>query len=168
MTEISFSEVLVYGVIITFLVIALFVLNRILRVSVGEKVKRTELPFGMSPTDLDKLKSSGTLTEEEMKQIRQAMGRRFIERARAEEEKKKIPANAELALRMAEGERAPDATKSTHPVPASAPPERRPPPLPEHLQGMLRKTDLELEEMRLAGFLSDEDIALIRSQRAEP
>lgn len=174
----DFFEMLIYGVAFVFVVLLLFVVNKVLKVGVGRRVRDQHTPFGMSADDLDRLKQSGGLSDEELKRVKSAMAKKFLERAKAEEAARNMPAKAEILLAAAEQE----VLRGKEPEPASAPPPTRPtltrppaakesippagpPPLPEKLQPLAGRSDLELEELIMAGFLTEEEAREVRAAR---
>jgi polyhydroxyalkanoate synthesis regulator phasin len=100
MTDAEIVEVIIYGVVFLFVITALFVINRMARIGFGSKVRSTLNPFAMSPEDLKKLEAKGQLTAEEAKAVKQAMVRRFMERAKEDEQVRSLPANADLVLQV--------------------------------------------------------------------
>jgi len=198
----DFVELLVYGIVIGVGIIALFILTLVLRTTIGSRIKNQGIPFGMSAEDIEKLKQKGNLTEEEVKKIRQAMGRKFIERSKEVEEASREPANAELMLKREEerlkaaglnreeqpveedSASIPEPPDENHPKkeplrPMPSPATETPPvesearqptaagSLPEHLAGMVDRSEMELEELHSAGFLTEEDLERIRQARED-
>lgn len=175
----DFFEMLIYGVAFVFVVLLLFVVNKVLKVGVGRRVRDQHTPFGMSAEDLDRLKQSGGLTDEELKRVKSAMAKKFLERAKAEEAARNQPAKAEILLAAAEAEvlRGKEPQTTPQNPPPVRPPLTRPaaveepeppaeqPPLPEKLQPLAGKSDLELEELMMAGFLAEEEARQIRAAR---
>ncbi len=171
------------GVGVAIALVLLFVLTRVLRHYFSRRVERMETPFGMSPRDLDKLRASGRLSEEEVKAIRRTMGKQFLERSEAQEAARKMPSKAEVALQLAEmemqarreGEEKPEekaqeeppkpAPKPVESAPVPEPPEPEGERLPERLVALADKSDFELEEMVQAGFLTEDDSERIRGAR---
>jgi hypothetical protein len=168
----DYFEMLLWGIGFVFVIIGLFILNRVLRIGIGGRVKSQTTPFAMTPEDLDRLREEGQLTEEEMKKIRASMSRQFLQRVQEEEERKKKPAKADIALEV-ETSLAEETTAGSPTTPAKRPPLERapaPPPspadkLPEHLRPMVDKSDLELEELRTAGFITPEEVQQVRRAR---
>lgn len=178
--EKDYLEVFIYGVVFVFIIVLLFILNRFLRVGVGNKVKTQQTPFAMTREDLDRLKQSGALSEEEIKHIKDTMNRRFLERMKEEEEARRKPAKADVILTEAEKEilgggkptPAGDAAPPRPPITRAAPAASAPPPptvkrteLPENLQPFASLSDFEIDEMRQAGFLGEDDAQRIRKAR---
>src|SRR5690606_23515737 len=133
--------------------------------------------------NVNNMYKEGQLTEEEMKLVREAMARQIVERTKAEQEKRALPASAATALALAEeklvakklGAAEPGGV-SPKPAPAPAAPA---PPAPEpetvstapqvadHLRPLLGKSDLELDELCEAGFVTREDIEAVRNAREQ-
>jgi len=197
--EEGFVEVLIWGICILLLVVALFVAKKWLRARAESAARAREITFGMSTADLEGLKKAG-LSEEELKRIRQAMGRRFLERQLEEEKKRQLPPAAQAALARAEqeelakkaglaSERVEEMPRPaarpplTPPLPVQPPPvfaapkarpaapttKAKPQPgsLPEELQRLLGRSDLEIDELVQAGFLSPEDARRVREAREQ-
>ncbi|CAN5172718.1 hypothetical protein BH09SUM1_BH09SUM1_22710 [soil metagenome] len=164
-TEEGYTEIIVWGVVIIGLVLALFIVSKVVKQSAAGKVRGIQNPFGMSAGDIEKMKERGGLTTEELQKIRQTMGRRFIERAKEEEEARsgKAPTIDVLAAQYA------DAPKDPAPKPPlqrpMAPPPLDEPALPEHLRKLSSMADVQLGEMQTAGFISIEDLQAIRAMR---
>ena len=176
-SDADFMEVFIWGFIFVFIIIFLFILNRLLRLQIGSKVKRSQLPFGMSPADLDKLKETGQLTDEELKRIRHTLARKIVERAEEEERIKNQDPLAQQAstvgkeLHKEEIERLRDLKVD---LPEKPRQERRIIPdndprtgLPPHLQQLVSKNVMELEELEAAGFITSEDRERIRKAKEE-
>lgn len=166
-------EVFFYGIAIAVAVVLLFLVTHLLRLYFTRRARRIELPFGIEPGDLDKLKRGGQLTDEELKAVRKAMSRRFLERTEEQEAAKHSPGKAEVILRLAEeeflasrdrgGEASPreaEERMDSAETPAKPPPDRNR--LPAHLLPLADRSPMELEEMHQAGFLSAEDFRLLR------
>lgn len=170
-----FTELFIYAFAFAFLIILLFIISRGLKLGIGSKVKGMDLPFGLGPEDMEKLKKSGQLTEEELKRVKQAMSRQIVERAKAEEAKRQLPEKAEIALQAAEAELVREALKSkfqeppdvpsSPPSPAEPAPSLLTAPLSPALESMRHKSDIEIDELMSAGFLSSEDAAALRRAR---
>lgn len=115
----------------------------------------------MSPSDLDKMKERGDLTQEELVKIRQALARKMVERAEEEEREKaerdsfgtKAKSKAEFVVPRPPEPKV-ETPKST---PTPEPPRAATNDLPTHLISLVGRNEIELEEMVQAGFLSDED-----------
>lgn len=172
--------------------------------------------LGMDSTlnsgNLKVLEKKQLLTPEEMKRVREAMARQYLEEQKAREESE-TAAKAGVSALAVEAERLeqearrraeekqreasaaePAAAPSPDPAPSAAPPsppaeERkepapaRPEPspvpskppvenahadsLPAHLQPMIEKPTGELEDLRNAGFLNEDDFARILRARGE-
>ncbi|MCB2155874.1 hypothetical protein KQI84_13410 [bacterium] len=127
--------------------------------------------------ELSQLKKRGLLSEEEMKRVREAMARKFVERqaeaSKPAETGKGFSALEALAMEAERAESDLVAKKSEPKIPESPPPDApgEPPPpsrprLPERLESLLKKTETDWEDMRNAGFLSDDDVELLRAARA--
>lgn len=172
--ESSFTEVMVWGIFILGLVVVLLILSRFIKGSVERSARSQEIPFGMTTADVDKLRDDAGVTPEEMKAIRQAMARRIRERAELEMRAKAQGLKPEVLLvRLEEEVRVKGAARvreqlgETPPVeiPNYTPPKPRGASLPKHLLPLLGKSDLELEDLQNAGFLSADDARLIREER---
>ncbi len=185
------QTLMIYAIAVAVAVILLFVVARVLRHYFSRRTERIELPFGISPSDLDKLRTSGQLTEEELKAVRRAMTKQYLERTEAQEAARKLPPKAEAALQLAEMEatarREKEAEAQQAPGQEPAAPEQKQQPsprtkaaeestppkapasleksLPRRLAPLAAKSDFELEEMVQAGFLSEDDARLIRETR---
>lgn len=176
---------LIWGILFLFVIIGLFVVSRLLRATAESRVKGQVTPFAMTPEDIDKLKAKGKLTEEELKKVREAMARKFLERAKEEEETRRKPVDAAVAL-AAEEERILRGEAKDPAMPPSDEPEKRESPedmmpepepdagrenpaeaLPERLRLMLEKSGEELEELRAAGFLDEADLELIEKVKGK-
>lgn len=176
----SFRETIIWGAIFIGLMVALFVLSKVLRFGIGSQVKGMTTPFGMSAADIEALKNKGGLSEEELKKIRAAMGRRFKERAKAEVEAKTKPANAAIMLQALEEKVVHQGAEELRRQEGIAPPvapvvEFRPvvsgeiPPdrvVPPTEVGP-PVSDIELENMVNAGFITPEELAEIRRNRTQ-
>lgn len=176
----EFRETIIWGAIFLGLMVALFVLSKVLRFGIGSQVKGMTTPFGMSAEDIEALKSKGGLNEEELKKIRAAMGRRFKERAVAEVEAKTKPGNAAIVLRALEEKVIQQGADQLRRQEGIAPPVA---PMSEFkpfvageipLERIALPTevgppvsDMELENMVSAGFITPEELAAIRRDRAQ-
>lgn len=141
---------------------------------------------GINPTDIEKMKGTGLLTDEEAKKVRQAMAKRFLDESRkavadaAKRPKARAAAGPAEEWLQKEVERlklaGPPATPA---APASSIPDRAPqeaqpaalrpamrPRLPERLVPMLTQDRDQLEALLAAGFLTPEDLRLIEEHRA--
>ncbi len=131
-----------------------------------------------SVKNLDEMVKKGLLTPEEAERVRartREKAKRAIEEQLAAEKAKSSaspnasgptpldPIMAAIAQAKAEGVAPPKPA----PVP-KAPPEEVPvkPSVPDRLVPLLSKSDAELEDLANAGFLSDEDFALVREGRS--
>jgi hypothetical protein len=185
-----FTELFIWGFAFVFILVMLLIAKRLLRSQITSKVKKSPLPFGMSPGDLDHMKEDGLLTEEELKAVRATLARKIVERAQEEERQRKreglkaeqvLPAE-EQALRG--GVAATPQPKAPARAPERPPLQRVPgrsaaPPsagpsapttdasasLPPHLQQLLSKNEFELEELQTAGFITRQEAEQLRRAR---
>jgi hypothetical protein len=180
-TDDDFFEVLVWGIIFVFVIVGLFILNRVLRITYGGKVRSMGLDFGMKTQDLEKMKEEGQISEEEFKRIKKAMAKQYMSIAMSEERKTKMAEDVEVALQVAElevvQEMENDYKKEVSvasedpsrpplvPMPSEGSEEIEPDPFPERLQPLLKLSEFELLGMKQAGFVTDEDLTLIKQQR---
>lgn len=179
--ESTYTETLIWGGVFLFLVILLFICSKVLKSSIGRKLQNTTLPFAISPKEVEELKKRGALTDEEWKAVRAAQAKRLVERAKAEQRTREMPANAEVALAAAEaklrekgaGEIARESPifvvghgTATAPAKVASPPPVPAPhgddEIPQHLTPLLAKSDMELQELVDAGFLPPADAERIR------
>ena len=174
-----FQEVFVYGFVFIFVLLFLFIIAKVMKSGIGNKLKNMETPFAMTPRELDKLKSDAGLTEEEIKRIRQSMARQMVERMQEEDRKKKLAGQAEVALRTLEARIEAEGIEKVkqQEVPAAGPPGATalqlptPPVAPRpalapHLEPLLSRSEVELEELAAAGFLNETDLrALLEAKR---
>ena len=129
--------------------------------------------------DLSALKKRGLLSDEEMKRVRTVMARKFIDQQKAEAEVPKggkgFSALEQLALEAERLEsQLPVKEKAGTELAAAPPPEipeaeslPAPVPLPSRLHNLLLSPETEWEDMRNAGFLTGEDVELLRAAREE-
>lgn len=198
--EDQFIETVIYALLFLFMVAALFVVSKLIKHQTTTRIRNQQTPFAMTTTDLEKMKASGQLTEEELKAIRRTMARNLMERTEEEErkrqEKPQLTADrptledevrrrsiATMRGRLQEDQDAPadplaahrqDAARHDGPPPAAQ--RRRPPAVPQrdartalppHLVQHLERDDLELEQLKEAGFLATDELKLIRAARKQ-
>ena len=179
-----FVEMLLWGIGFVFVLIGMFIVARLLKYQIGNKVKESPLPFGMSASDLEKIQKDGQLTDEEIKAVRRTMARKIVARAMEEEKARKGPSSAAAAIaaveeklrtqgveglrreeeQVATGVPAPIARKTDRQLPQE-PAEPKLASLPEHLKVLLYKSEFELEELLSAGFITPEQLVLLRIER---
>lgn len=179
-----FVEMALWGIGFLFVVIGMFIVLRVLKYQIGNKVKESPLPFGMSAADLEKIQKDGQLTDEELKAVRRTMARKIVARAMEEENARKGPKSAAAVAAAAEEKLRHDGVealrreqealaagiplkpgeKPRQPIPAELPTEKLDK-LPEHLKALLYKSEFELEELLSAGFLTPQQLALLRAER---
>ncbi len=175
-----FQEVFIYGFIFIFVLLFLFIIAKVMKSGIGNKLKNMETPFAMTPRELDKLKSDAGLTAEEIKRIRQSMARQMVERMQEEDRKKKLAGQAEIALKTFEARIEAEGIEKVkqQEIPAAGspiaaalqvptpPPVAPRPALAPHLEPLLSRSDVELEELAAAGFLTEIDLrALLEAKR---
>lgn len=189
--DIDLTELLIYAAVFLVLTIGLVLVKIFLGVYTARKIRNMRTPYGLSGEDLGKLKERGGLSEEEFKAVRAAMARQILERTREEEETKNLPPKAAIILSKAEMELrekarqagSGDGTGQTQEQPASPPdsqPDKKPPKeplkeqapprreLPDHLRQLVDKSEVELEQLLIAGFITREDFLMVRDfQRGE-
>lgn len=183
----DFIEVFIWGVAFLFVIVMLFILNRVLRDQLGNYVRGQRTPFAVTPSDLDKMKEEGLLSEEEAKAIRQAIARKVVERAEQEAQAREAKTQGKLgqsgptleksmrakAMRTlaemdaAKEREAPPAAETAQPaaLPADVPASKAPPALPAKLAPMANLNDLELEQMVQAGFIDEAEAEMVRAAR---
>lgn len=179
-----FVESIIYGIIVLIIIILLIIFANFFKKMMASRARNITTPFSMTPREMDKLKASGGLTDEELKRVRASMSKQMLERYREDENKKKLAGRAELALTsfearvQAEGVEkvkqeefnAPPATpvESRPAKVAAVPPAATTPPLPPNLQSLVGKSDVELEALLAAGFLTAEELAAVRAKASHP
>lgn len=172
----DFFEMLVYGILFVFVIIALFIVNRLMRDSIGSRVRNRSLEFGMTIQDLDRMREAGEISEEEYKEIKSSLSRRYMEIAKEAEEKRRKSMNAEVALQAEEAkflkEGAPPKVEPEEPELSSEPSkvytqESSGAKVPERLEPFMGMGDVELDELNAAGFISDEDYYEVKRLREE-
>ena len=184
--------------LVIFFFVALMVL--ILRRNRARRKRDLE---GLSVGELKSLESKNLLTPEELKSVRQAMARQYLEDQ--EQRKPALPdvegrrgiellaleaqrADSEVMERRMKGDMPRQEATPHRPalevrppssVPDGPPPEEKPAASPEpaapqasgdlptHLQNYANISRLELEDMKFAGFISDEDFERILKARGE-
>jgi len=158
-------------------IVVLFVAKWFMR-SAAESRVRSRTADSVTIRDLEDLKKAGKLTPDEMKRVREAMARRFIETQKEQAEKatnagltaeqvlerEAALADIELEKQRLSKPQPPDAPPPTAGRPAPSPSAE--PRLPEKLAALAEHSGFEWEELRNAGFLSDEELALLRNHRA--
>jgi hypothetical protein len=157
----DFVEIILWGIGVLVALIALFGIKHWLAFTTARRIRESQTPFGMTRQDVDELKAKTGLTDEEAKAIRAAMSRRLVERTKAEQEAKQGPAKAEVALLAFEQQHvAQQANQLAPKVPSQ-------PPLPPHMQRFVGQSEVELEQLRDAGFLTQEEFLIILRRRSE-
>jgi len=136
--------------------------------------KRGLGPGGMDSRarDLQSLERKAALTPEEKKKIREAMARQYLAEQQAKVEAAQMPKSVrdlriEAEKLDLELERKRQEEEAKAPKVPATPPEPNPASqLPEHLRPLAGKSSQELEDLRNAGFVSDEDYELVRGLAA--
>ena len=156
-----------WGAVLVAAFLVLFFLQHLIRRSVQKRSSRIAEEEARL-LKLDALKKRGLVSDDELRRVREAMARKYIERqaeaAKAPEPKKGFSALEQLAV---EAERldaqlpSPEGTE----LPPVPPPEIGSVVLPPRLENLLRVPETEWDDMRNAGFLSDEDVVLLRRAR---
>ncbi|MEO8377998.1 MAG: hypothetical protein ABI579_10035 [Candidatus Sumerlaeota bacterium] len=174
-----FTEFVVYGIIFLVLIVLLVIVAVFMKKMMASRARNITTPFGMTQQEMDKLKQAGALTEDEMKRVRSAMAKQLVERFREEDNKKNMTGGAEVALASFEarvqnegldrvkneefsGEKAPVVPVEKSVLIAQPSSIVKLETLPPNLQPLLGKTDMELEELAAAGFLTAEELAIVR------
>ncbi len=181
------TEILTDTVFLVFLAVFVGIVAMIIRAYSKKSVSKHELDFGMLPSDLEKLKESGELSEEEYKEIRSRLNKRFVERLKQEQEIQKRP-EAEKYLQSAEKEvlqgQSQKESKTGAALDEEASEQNNTPMMagrfqdlqkrekeieesefPDRLRVHLKKSTMELEGLQQAGFLTADDLNLIEVEK---
>lgn len=167
------QAIAIFSVAIAIGAIVLFIVQRLVRNIVARRVRAhrvADAGFG----ELAAMKKQGLLTDEEARLVRAALARRFTQEQEPKAAEPEEPPGAALARLAIEAERLEQelrARKSTaapaaihRPVPAS--PHSNKSPIPGRLRGLVGKPALELEELASAGFITEEDLGLLKEHAA--
>lgn len=168
----------IYAGILLGLILLMIIVKIVMKVYTAGKVSGMRTPFGVSPEDLEKMRSEGRLTPEEARKVRAAMARQLLERQKAEEEARRLPPKAEVILSRAEaelreGRKPPPAEQEDREAPKEPPPTpagnggspEAGPDIPPRLRVHLDRSDVELEQLVEAGFLDRDDYLLLLQER---
>ncbi|MCC6545778.1 hypothetical protein IT570_01320 [Candidatus Sumerlaeota bacterium] len=179
----QFTEFIVYGIVFFVLVVLLVFLSIFMKKVMASRARNITTPFGLSPREMENLKQSGGMTEDEIKRVRAAMAKQIVDRYREEENKMKMTGGADLALaafearvvaegveklkkeEMGSGQPGPPPVAAPAPATRQVPvPQEQPmsPSIPSHLEHLLGRSEMELESLLAAGFLTVDDFALLR------
>ncbi|MBI1292417.1 hypothetical protein GC173_14455 [bacterium] len=173
MNDAAFQDVLFWGVIFVILIIVLFLASRFFSWWIGSRVKDRSTVFGMDLGDVESLRKKGGISPEEEKAIRAAMSRRMLERVKEEDKIRNLPPKAAVVLGAIDAETAKQMKAAgdpgilPKPIAAVAPPVKEDK-LPPEFDLYLEASDMELENLLQAGFLSDSDVSRIRRARRRP
>lgn len=113
-------NLIIYGIVVAVLIIALFLVMKLIRRGVDTRIHHFD-DQSLKMQDLKKLEGEGLLSAEEMKRVREAMARRFLEETKEKEERERLKGVSALEeLRL-------EAEKTGQPDPSeSEPPEKEP------------------------------------------
>ncbi len=153
------------------------------------RVRRGRREGGLNASELDSLMKTNMLTKDEIARVRKSMAKQYLqeekdreqaslgkgddmkpldalawEARQAEISREKMPRNSEPPSELP----ARPALQNVDTLPASVPPEvlgAEEDPLPEHLQAMIDKPEQEIEDLFNAGFIGEEEYAMVMDHR---
>lgn len=156
---------------------ALFIFSRIAKRVADARVRRID-EAGIGVEELQRMQKSGALTPDELKKVRAAMARQYLDREKELQSKSFGSGRPALEFLAAESERLEAELRNAPRPPSKAQPADTPPAPPAtavdaprdgelaaRLRPLENASDLELEELRNAGFLSDDDVESVRENR---